>query len=77
MSINGHFGPKTQELALRLLPASGNFIIGTDSHHDADRYFDLPAIKSKLKSLGLEDENGNFKGLATAPVPDLSDLTRN
>ncbi len=77
MSINGHFGPKTQQLALRLLPSSGSFIIGTDSHHDADRYFDLNAIKARLKELGLQDENGSYKVSTPAPVPDLSDLVRN
>src|SRR5690606_28957562 len=53
MSINGHFGKRTQDVALRLLPCSYHFIIGTDSHSDADKYFDLAAVKAKLAALGM------------------------
>lgn len=74
MSINGHFGPRTQELAMRLLPAAGAFIIGTDSHHDADRYFDLNRVRETLRSLGMADDNGQFPIGLGRPFPDISDL---
>jgi len=75
MSINGHFGKRTQDVALRLLPCSDYFIIGTDSHSDADKYFDLVAVRTTLADLGLMDGNGNFIARQGCPIPDLSDLT--
>lgn len=74
MSINGHFGPRARHLALRLLPHSGHFIIGTDSHHDADRYFDFAAVKAELSELGLIDDSGLVRPGESTEVPDLSDL---
>lgn len=76
MSINGHFGLRTRDLAMRLLPHAGHFIIGTDSHHDADRYFDFSAIKAALESLGLLNENGLVTASRVDTVPDLSNLAR-
>lgn len=74
MSINGHFGPRTRELALRLMPHAGPFLIGTDSHHDAGRYFDFAAVKQTLNSIGLIDADGLVKPGTAAMEPDLSGL---
>lgn len=75
MSLNGHFGPRMQQLALRLLPACPSFIIGTDSHHDADRYYDLASIRAKLEQLGMKKEDGTFAADGELKTPDFSDLT--
>lgn len=74
MSINGHFGDRIQSLVTRLIPASGNFIIGTDSHNDSDRYFDMENIRRTLTELGLRNEDGTFSATANVPLPPLSDL---
>lgn len=75
MSLNGHFGPRIQQLALRLIVASPSFIIGTDSHHDADRYFDLKAIRRRLEELGLFDRATQEAVPAKSPAaPDLANL---
>lgn len=74
MSINGHFGPRMQELALRLMECAGEFIVGTDSHFDASKYFDFEAAKKQLAARGLVDENGEVKAGVDESVPDLGNL---
>lgn len=75
MSINGFFGERTQEMALRMLPLSGQFIIGTDSHHDADRYFDFENVKTTLRRLNLETKPDHFSAPPTSAIPDFHDLS--
>ena len=75
MSIGGFFGPRIQSLALRLIPAAGHFIIGTDSHHDSERYFGLAQIRSILADLGLQNSDGGFGGMPAAPLPSIKDLS--
>lgn len=53
MSINGHFGPKLQALVLELMQHADDFLIGSDSHSDAWKYFDFPAAKKQLARVGL------------------------
>ncbi len=75
MSINGHFGPRTRDLAMRLLPHAGSFIVGTDSHHDADRYFDFDDVKAVLNRLNLIDDSGLVTAGKSDTIPDLLNLT--
>lgn len=74
MSINGHFGGRMQQVAFRLMQCAGPFIVGTDSHSDAAKYFDFPAAKKHLADLGLIDENGEIQAGSSVEIPDLNAL---
>lgn len=75
MSINGYLGPRTQALAFRLMPHSGEFIIGSDSHSDAvAKYFDVTAARKQLSGIGLLGDSGEVLAGTVEGVPDLSGL---
>jgi len=52
MSINGHFGADIQRRAARLIGKADKMMFGTDSHHDASRYFDFAAARERVNSWG-------------------------
>lgn len=72
MSINGHFGPRLKKIVVDLMNHAGEFIIGSDSHSDADKYFDFPAARLVLQKAGLMDENGTVLPGEKTGIPDLS-----
>lgn len=69
MSINGHFGPRLQALVLELMQHGDDFIIGSDSHSDAWKYFDFPAAKKALGLVGLVGPNDEILSGTKAGLP--------
>jgi protein-tyrosine phosphatase len=74
MSINGHFGPRLQAVALGLMQCAGEYLIGSDSHSDAGKYFDFAAAKEQLRGVGLLDDRGIALPGSTTLTPVLDGL---
>lgn len=71
MSINGHFGPRLKGIVLRLMQHAGEFIIGSDSHSDNDKYFNVTAAQEQLKTIGLLSDDGQVLPGTKKSTPDL------
>lgn len=53
MSLNGLWGPAAQALAAEVLSRTERWLIGTDSHNDQDRYWDLDNARAHLDAVGI------------------------
>lgn len=49
MSINGLFGEEIQSFAFQLIDLCDHWIVGTDSHKDAARYWELDSVVANLQ----------------------------
>jgi protein-tyrosine phosphatase len=61
MSINGLWGNMQQEMAWRLMGYVPRWLIGTDSHSDADKFWDLEQVRQSLRERGLWHEQGQAR----------------
>jgi protein-tyrosine phosphatase len=52
MSINGHFGLEIQRRAAWLIGKAKKMMVGTDSHHDAERYFEFDLARERVNRWG-------------------------
>lgn len=58
MSINGYWGEAQQRMAIELMRKTQRWIVGTDSHSDADRYWEIGRIASEIQKFNLQAIGG-------------------
>lgn len=52
MSLNRLWGDEAYERALRFMASTSRWIVGTDSHSDADRYWGIEQVRALIRSRG-------------------------
>lgn len=58
MSINGQWGSDAQKFAMDVMKKTDRWIIGTDSHSDAPRFWDITGARVVMQKEGILDANG-------------------
>jgi protein-tyrosine phosphatase len=53
MSINGLWGDMQQEMAFKLMSEVPRWLIGTDSHSDADKFWEIEKVRAALQQRNL------------------------
>lgn len=53
MSLNGLWGPGPQNLALQIMRRTPQWIVGTDSHNDAERFWGIAQVREFLEHQGV------------------------
>jgi protein-tyrosine phosphatase len=68
MSINGLWGEMQQEMAWRLMSYVPRWMVGTDSHSDADKFWGIDQVRTALMERGLWNGPGEPRPTETAPL---------
>ncbi|MGI8907626.1 MAG: tyrosine-protein phosphatase [Candidatus Sumerlaeaceae bacterium] len=68
MSINGFWGGMQREMAWRLMSYVPRWMIGTDSHSDADKFWGIDEVRAALRKRGLWTGQGEPRPSEIAPL---------